>query len=247
MADITDDIDSLFAEADRLIDAGNPEGYGLLGEAHYIQGDYENASVAFEKGIEMKEPRSMYDFALMCYDGLVDNTRYDWYDAEKYMEMCYKTESDISVEAAVWLAEYFLDSAEGGDPEFAMDYLNYAADKGHKRATELLADHYFSLAENEDFKNEEANSLAFKYEQRAYEDDPHEQSYNYGYMYFYGIGTPVNLRLALKLFEEDYEFGHKEGAEALADYYEKEGMKKDAEAWKKFALNAKRKTLERDN
>ena len=54
MADITDDIDSLFAEADRLIDAGNPEGYGLLGEAHYIQGDYENASVAFEKGIEMK-------------------------------------------------------------------------------------------------------------------------------------------------------------------------------------------------
>ena len=28
---------------------------------------------------------------------------------------------------------------------------------------------------------------------------------------------------------------------------EKEGMEKDAKAWKKFALNAKRKTLERDN
>lgn len=247
MADITDDIDSLFSEADKMIDEGKPEGYGLLGEAHYFQGDYEDAAVAYEKGIELGDPHSMYNFALMCYDGLVDNSRYDWYDAEKYMEMCFKTNTDYSIEAAVWLAEYFFDSAEGGDPEFGLDYLQYAAEKGNKRAIELRADHYFTLAENEDFKNEDANKLAFKYEEEAYYSDPHEQSYNYGYMFYYGIGTPVNLRLALKLFEEDYEFGHHEGAEALAEHFENEGMTKQAGQWKEFAIKAKRKTLERDN
>ncbi|MGM9842841.1 MAG: hypothetical protein ACI30S_01315 [Muribaculaceae bacterium] len=243
----TDDIFSIFNEADSLIDQGNPEGYALLGEAHYLQGDFDNATIAFEKAIELGNARAMYDLALMCYDGLVDNSNYDWYDAERFMTMCYNTGTDMATDAAVWLGEYFLESTEGDDPEFGIDYLQYAADKKNSRALELLADYFFSRAEDKGFEDESLNAKAFQYQQDAYEVDPHEQSYNYGYLLYFGIGTPQNIRLALKLYEENYEFGHHEGAEALMEHYEKEGMKKEALWWKERAIKAKQKRLEQDN
>ena len=56
----TDDIESIFNEADSLIDAGDPSGYGLLGEAHYLQADYDDATVALEKGIDMPITNEVY-------------------------------------------------------------------------------------------------------------------------------------------------------------------------------------------
>lgn len=243
----TDDIESIFNEADALIDSGDPSGYGLLGEAHYLQADYDDATVALEKGIELGDARSMYNMALMCYYGYVDNSKYDWYDAERFMEMCFKKGGNYAVEAAIWLGEYFLDSTEGDDPEFGVDYLKYAADRDSVRACAILADHFFTLAEGKEFEDAELNDTAFKFQQKAYELDPHEQSYNYGYMFYFGVGTPENTRLALKLYEEDYEFGHYEGAEALAEHYTEAGMDKDAKFWKDKAVKAKQKRLEQDN
>ena len=215
---------------------GNPTAYGYMGYMTYygeagIECDYKQALMWFEKGAEENDSLSLYYMGLMCeaYEGTED--KYDWYDAEPFMTRCAEQKGMYAQFAALWLGEFFGDSAKGGDPEVSIDYYTLAAELGNDDAIKYLAEYYYDEAENAEFKDENLNRQAYKYQEEAYEQNPHDESFYYGYLLEHGIGTPQNLRLAMKLYEEDYTFGHSQGPRALANHYEQVGDEKQTAYW----------------
>lgn len=215
---------------------GNYEAFGLMGYLTYyglggIENDYTQALIWFEKGAKGNDSLSLYYLGLMCeaYEGT--EGKYDWYDAEPFMTRCADGRGKYAQFAALWLGDFFGDSAKGGDPEVSVDYYTMAAELGNEDAVKSLAEHYYDEAEYAEFKDEKLNKLLYKYQEEAYENNPHDESFNYGYLIEHGIGTQKNMRLAMKLYEEDYTFGHSQGARALARHYEQTGNEKEAGYW----------------
>lgn len=237
---LTDDFfrlldDNRDSEAVRLLDTAphTPEADALRGYAVYygiggMKEDDDRAFALFEKGAESGDSLSLYMLGIMCDDATTPDQaeggprqKYDQYDAETFMTRCADNpEGKFAAMAWLWLGEYFIDSTRGEDPETGEEYLEKAADVGFGEAVEILRDRAEDRAEYHDWKDPEANGRAFRWEQRAYELNPHDESYNYGRLFDGVPGIPENKRLALKLYEEDYEFGHSQGARALALHYE---------------------------
>lgn len=238
MNTLTDDFFSLLAdgrdeEAVALLGKApsSPERDGLLGYCLYngIGGfpqDDERAFLLFEQGALVSDSLSLYELGLMCENGDTPDQReggprqkYDHYDAEGFMQRCADGDGTFAATAWLWLGEYFLDSARGGDPECGVEYLEKAADAGMPDAVELLAVHYREIADYFGYGDPDANRRLLRWQQIAYENNPHDESYNYGMLLDGVEGIPANVRLALKLYEEDWEHGHSQGARALALHY----------------------------
>lgn len=230
----------------------SPENCGLRGYACYCgidspYADTDKAFEYFELGAEENDSLSLYYLGIMCERGETpeqrtggEHQKYDHYDAERFMSLCADGHGIMEQWACLWLGQYYHDSAHGGDPEEAVTYFVRAADLENEEAVEWLAHIYADYAEYEDYADEQRNLEMFKWQEKAYENNPHDESYNYGHLLYGGIpGIPANLRLALKLYEEDFEFGHAQGARALALHYENEAEKaEDAEQAEKFTALA---------
>lgn len=220
-------------EALRLLESApeSAETDGLRGYAHYCGTggrpcDDRRAFGCFERGAAAGDSLSLYGLGLMCWNGDTPDRcgkgprrKYDSYDAAAFMERCADAGGALAAAALLWLGVYFLDSARGGDPDAGVGYLERAADAGADEAAAILAGHYRAIAQCREYGDERTNRELFRWQQAAYENDPHGESYNYGRL-LYGVpGIAAEQALALKLYEEDYEFGHREGAEALARHY----------------------------
>lgn len=213
--------------------APSPESDGLRAYSFYngvgdFPRDDDRAFELFEKAAAEGDSLSLYELGLMCENGDTPDQRgggprqkYDHYDAEAFMQRCADTDGMFAAAAWLWLGEYFLDSARGGDPDVGIEYLEKAADAGMEDAVELLTEHYREIAAYYDYKNTAANHDLFRWQQIAYENNPHDESYNYGMLLDGVEGIPANTRLALKLYEEDWVHGHSQGARALAMHYER--------------------------
>lgn len=210
-----------------------PEADALRGYAMYygIGGtpeDDERAFQIFENGVAAGDSLSQYMLGIMCEDASTPDQaeggprqKYDWYDAERFMTLCAEnTEGAFAGMAWLWLGKYFIDSTRGEDPELGEEYLEKAAEADFDEAAEILRDRAEDRAEYYDWQDVEANGCLLRWQQRMYEMNPHDESYAYGRLFSGVPGIPENLRLALKLYEEDYEFGHSQGARALALHYE---------------------------
>ncbi len=88
-----------------------------------------------------------------------------------------------------------------------------------------VSDHYwqFVTLNSEWLESEEARELGpkiYDVTQQAVRLDPHDYSYRMGRIYEYGIGLPhPEFRLARKYYEDAYEFGYWEAAEALSQMF----------------------------
>lgn len=79
---------------------------------------------------------------------------YDHYDAERFYEICSKIESHWKDHAILWLGDYYMDMAKGGDPEIAIEYYEKIA--GHNtEAAGKLSDYYWDLIMPEYLEDEE--------------------------------------------------------------------------------------------
>lgn len=97
------DLDRCFELAMQAIDQGGDGlGYFLLG---YMCDNIETPDQA------TGGPRQMYDH----------------YDAERFYAHCAQTDSRWAGQACHWLVDYYMDSARGGDPDVAQEYLELAA------------------------------------------------------------------------------------------------------------------------
>lgn len=229
-----------------------PEAEGLRGYAFYcgIDSPYADTDKAFEHfglGAAGNDSLSLYYLGIMCERGETpdqctggERQKYDHCDAERFMVLCADGHGIMEEWACLWLGQYFYDSARGGDSGEAVGCFVRAADLGNEEAVEWLVQIYADCAEYEDYADVQTNMELFRWQEKAYENNPHDESYNYGRLLYGGIpGIPANLRLALKLYEEDFEFGHSQGARALALHYESEaGKTEDTGEAEKFAALA---------
>lgn len=205
----------------------SPERDGLLALLAYCgEGqtpDCEKAFLHARRGMEKGDGAACYVLGLMCANCDTPDQRtggerqlYDHYDAETFMERAAQSDSPWAVDAHLWLGDYFMDSCRGEDPEEGLAHYRAAAESDSVEAAEFLADYYDERAEWENFENEELNRNLYDCQRLAYELNPHDNARRYGLLLALGIGCRPSFRLARKCLEEDYAFGHPEGAAALA-------------------------------
>lgn len=220
------DLEKSFTLAEKSSDGGDPLGYFILG---FMCDNIETPDQA-EGG-----PRQ----------------KYDHYDAERFYAKCAEIESRWRPYAILWLGDYYFDSAQGGDPEIAVDYLESIADNNAEAAGKL-SDYYWNLIMPEYFEDEEWRSQLFKWTTVAAKLNPEGYSYRLGWIYADGIGCEKSYEKAFDFFQEAYLYGDKKGADAIAKIYEeylaedseitdeeKLEYQKELEYWKNIANTTK--------
>lgn len=223
------------AEARALVESAPrcPETDGLLGYLYYygIGGKLKSVKMAyvmFERAIrDGDDSMSLYMLGQMCervetpdQDTGGPRQKYDAYDAPRLMERCMKAEGIMAMAARLWLGEYYIDTARGGDPELGVGYLEKTAEYGTPEAVTVLARHYREMAEYTGWQDEEVNRTLYKWQKLAWENDPVDEGYEYARLLCGIAGIEEDIELALRLFESDYDYGHPAGARALQSYYD---------------------------
>lgn len=145
--------------------------------------------------------------------------KYDHYDAERFFEICSKLESRWKDYAILWLGDYYIDMAKGGDPEIGVEYYESIADHNADAAGNL-SDYYWDLVMPEYLEDEEWLSQLFKWTTVAAALDPEEYSYRMGWIYADGLGCEESFENAMKYFEAAYTYGDWRGAQAIATMLE---------------------------
>lgn len=239
-----------------------PETAGVLGYIHYlgeggIEPDNEKAFEYLMMGEKADDSLSLYFLGLMCYEGELPERGtggteqlFDWYDSERFMERCAATEGMMQEQALVWLGDFYMDFARGGDPDIAIEYYEKAAGMGSIEAMDKIATYYYDMAGSREYRDEELNTALFGAMTRLHAASPSTENYNLGYLYENGIGTPKDMDKAAELYEADYREGFADGAQALADYYsllaetageeDASRLRELAEMWQKRADEAER-------
>lgn len=216
------DLDNSFELAEKAVGEGDPLGYFMLG---YMCDNAETPDQA-EGG-----PRQ----------------KYDHYDAESFYERCAGIESRWRPYAILWLGDYFLDSARGGDPDIGVEYLESIAEN-NAEAAGRLSDYYWDLIMPLYFEDDEWRGQLFKWTSVAARIDPEEYSYRMGWIYADGLGCEKSPEKAIDNFTEAYNCGDWRGAQAIAKVYEeyieenpdlneseKEELNREITHWNKLA------------
>lgn len=145
--------------------------------------------------------------------------KYDHYDAERFYEICSDKESRWRDQAILWLGDYYLDMAKGGDPEIAVEYYEKIA--GHNAdAAGRLSDYYWDLIMPEYFEDEQWTSQLFKWTSVAVRLNPEEYSYRMGWIYADGLGCERQPDKAIEEFGNAYAYGDWRGAKSIAKIFE---------------------------
>ncbi len=189
------DLDKCFELAEKASDGGDGLGYFLLG---FMCDNAETPDQA-EGG-----PRQ----------------KYDHYDAERFYEKCAETDSPWASMAHLWLGNYFMDSAQGGDPEIAIEHYEAIADTDADAAG-AICDYYWGFYEvSPDDDDEELYKKVYLWTNKAYDLDPEGYAYQLGCVYEDGIGCKRSLQKAKEYFEEAYAYGDYLAVDALVDVCE---------------------------
>ncbi|MDE6266863.1 MAG: sel1 repeat family protein [Muribaculaceae bacterium] len=188
------DLDKCFELAERATEGGDPLGYFLLGFM------CDNAETPDQ---EHGGPRQ----------------KYDHYDAERFYAGCAGIESVWRPYAVLWLGDYYFDSAQGGDPEIAVEYLESIAED-NSEAAGRLSDYYWDLIMPLYIEDDEWRAQLFKWTSVAARLSPEDYSYRMGWLYADGLGCEKSFEKSFDFFQEAFLNGDKKGAEAIAKIYE---------------------------
>ena len=199
----------------------SPESDGLLAYMYHqgigVEVDLDKAFDFAERGAQGNDGTALYLLGHMCDNAETPDQaeggprqKYDQYDAESFMERCARTESPWAEAAHLWLGDFFLDMARGGDPDVAIEHYE-AIGHVNSDAAGMLSDIYW----DEYAYKPDAASKAYEWTLEAVRLNPHDYSYRMGCICADGIGCPPSLRLARKYFEDAYCFGHPDAQKAL--------------------------------
>lgn len=188
--------------------------------------DYDKSFEMAEKAVEGGDPLGFFMLGFMC-DNIETpdqaqggpRQKYDHYDAERFYSKCAEIESRWQPYAVLWLGEYYMDMAKGGDPEIAVEYYESIADNNAEAAARL-SDYYWNLIMLNFIEDDEYRSQLFKWTSVAAKLNPEEYSYRMGWIYADGIGCKKSPEKAFDFFLEAYLYGDKNGASEIAEIYE---------------------------
>lgn len=145
--------------------------------------------------------------------------KYDHYDAERFYEICSGIKSRWRDQAILWLGDYYMDMAKGGDPEIGVEYYEKIADS-NAEAAGRLSDHYWDLIMPEYLEDEEWTSQLYRWTSVAARLDPEEYSYRMGWIYADGLGCEPQPDKAIEEFGKAYSYGDWRGAKSIARVFE---------------------------
>lgn len=210
-----------------------PERTGLMAYLYHdgigVERDLDKCFELAEKAaFEGDDPLGYFLLGFMCDNAETPDQeeggprqKYDHYDAERFYEICAGKDSRWRDEATMWLGDYYMNSAKGGDPDVAVDYYESIADHNSEAVAEL-SDYYWNLVMPEYLEDEEWRAALFKWTERAAGLDPEEYSYRLAWLYADGIGCAQSRDKAMEYFGKAYDFGDWRGAEAIAMIWEEE-------------------------
>lgn len=147
--------------------------------------------------------------------------KYDHYDAERFYEQCAATDSPWAEQAHIWLGDYFMDMAKGGDPEIALEHYEAVADT-NVYAAGTVCDYYWGFCDAmpEGESDEKLYKKVYHWTHKAYDLNPEDYAYQLGCVYEDGIGCKPSFTKAKRYFEEAYGYGDKLAADAMVDILE---------------------------
>lgn len=145
--------------------------------------------------------------------------KYDQYDAERFYEQCAAIDSRWREQACLWLGDYYMDSAAGGDPDVGVDYYESIAET-NSQAAGILSDYFWNLIMPLYLEDDEWRGKLFRWTEVASRLDPEEYAYRMGWLYADGIGCEKSMEKAVEYFSLSAEYGDSKGAEAVAKVYE---------------------------
>ncbi len=237
------------AESDGLLALIYHDGIGV---GHDIEKSFEYAErAAFDGG----DALGYYMLGYMCDNAETPDQaeggprqKYDHYDAERFYEICAESNSPWAEDAHLWLGNYFMNMARGGDPDEAVEHYE-AIGEENRKAAGALCDYYMGLfdAYPEGECPVDIKAKVGYWTRHAVRLNPHDYSFKMGRVYAEGIGCNDNFRLARKYFEDAYDFGFVEGAEAIIALYndkldnpnlsdwERSHCEKEIISWEKLA------------
>ncbi len=145
--------------------------------------------------------------------------KYDHYDAERFYEKCAEIDSPWQESARLWLGDYYMNTARGGDPEIGVKYYESIAEDNAEAAGKL-SNYYWDLTMPDALGDEEWLAQLFKWTEVAAALDPEEFSYRMGWIYADGLGCEKDFDKAIEYFRAAYIYGDWRGAKAVADCFE---------------------------
>lgn len=145
--------------------------------------------------------------------------KYDHYDAERFYEKCSETDTPWAEQAHLWLGEYYIDMACGGDPDVGVEHYEAVAET-NSEAAGRLSDYFWNLVMPEYLEDTEWLSKLFKWTTVAARLNPEDYSYRLGWLYADGLGCEQDRNKAVEHFSEAYENDDWRGAKAVAKVYE---------------------------
>ncbi len=255
------------AEATELVETApdGPERDGLMALLYYTgwRGgqDYDKAEEYARRAAVHNEGIALYLMGTMCDKGLIlvnkDGKMLlpDKEDAILWMEAAAKTPSVWAEDANNWLANHYLES--GNNIDKALPYLE-ATGKNNREAAGKLSDIYWSKYTDSATPAEEIRKKLYEWTLAAAEMDPHGYAFRMGYILDKGIGCNRSFRLGTKYYEDAFDTGIIEGADAIAGMYEerykdesypekeREYCKREMERWQRLAHRARERKAGKD-
>lgn len=207
-----------------------PERDGLLGlllhEGIGVPVDLDKSFDHAEKAAKGGDALGYFLLGFMCENAETPDQaeggprqKYDHYDAERFYEKCSKIDSRWKDPAILWLGDYYMNMARGGDPEIGVEYYESIAEE-NSDAAGRLSDYFWDLIMPGYIEDKEWAEKLFKWTSVAAELKPEEYSYRMGCIYAEGIGCVKNTDKAIDYFRKAYDYDDLRGADAIANLLE---------------------------